>query len=68
MKSDGLQMLVIESLFININKPVLIGNMWVVVDQSKQKLLGTLRQWEKEISVLFSFFQTNSLNFKILHI
>lgn len=40
--------------------------MRVLVEQARQKLLGTLRQWEKEISLLLPCFQINSLNFKIL--
>lgn len=32
MKSDGLQMLVIKSLFININKPALIGDTYELLN------------------------------------
>jgi len=43
-------------------------HMWVVVEQSRQKLLGAHRQWEKEISLLLHCFQTNNLDFKMPHI
>lgn len=34
MKSNGLQMLVIKSLFININKPGLIGDRYDLLNSS----------------------------------